>query len=246
MSAVLFTIYLFFDNIVWPAVSGGWVWGRPRLGWMDGVKVAFGNRGMTAEAERNIRKSGEPWYICNWMSFTWPFLLGPVFFLTALPCSGGYHLERGGMPLHDVVGINSKKAQLLKIKAQMSSICGKGCILMIVCMLSDLTWLPLLGGRRKLWYIIISIYSLCVFLFWLLFYFTISVLFGKYWRWQLLHEFRCYVQPSPVICGITNCNIYSWYSKYPIIVISIIMKSDLFQFMICDYNPNCICECVWL
>ena len=23
-------------------------------------------------------------------------------------CSGGYHLERGGMPLHDVVGINSK------------------------------------------------------------------------------------------------------------------------------------------
>ena len=29
-------------------VSGG----RPRLGWMDGVKVALGNRGMTVEAER--------------------------------------------------------------------------------------------------------------------------------------------------------------------------------------------------
>ena len=27
-------------------VSGGWVRGRPRLGWMDGVKVALGNRGM--------------------------------------------------------------------------------------------------------------------------------------------------------------------------------------------------------
>ena len=26
-----------------------------------------------------------------------------VFFLTALPCSGGYYLERGGMPLHDAV-----------------------------------------------------------------------------------------------------------------------------------------------
>ena len=43
------------------------------------------------------------------MSFMWPFLLGPVFCQTALPCSGGYHLERGGMPLHDAVGINCKK-----------------------------------------------------------------------------------------------------------------------------------------
>ena len=39
----------------------------------------------------------------------WPFLLGPVFFRTALPCSGGYHLDRVGMPLHDEVGINCKK-----------------------------------------------------------------------------------------------------------------------------------------
>ena len=31
-------------------VSGGRVLGRPRLGWMDGVKVALGNRGMTVEA----------------------------------------------------------------------------------------------------------------------------------------------------------------------------------------------------
>ena len=36
------------------------------------------------------------------------FLLVPVFFWTALPCSGGYHLETGGMLLHDAVGINSK------------------------------------------------------------------------------------------------------------------------------------------
>ena len=55
---------------------------------------------------RKTRKSGEPWYICNWMSFTGPFLLGPVFFRTALPCCGGYHMERGGMLLHDVVGMN--------------------------------------------------------------------------------------------------------------------------------------------
>ena len=45
------------------------------------------------------------------MYFKWPFLLGPVYFETALPCSGGYHLERGGMPLHDAVGINSKKGE---------------------------------------------------------------------------------------------------------------------------------------
>ena len=35
---------------------------------MDGVKVAFGNRGMTVEAARQWakdRKGGEPWYICN-------------------------------------------------------------------------------------------------------------------------------------------------------------------------------------
>ena len=43
------------------------------------------------------------------MSFMRPFLLGPVFFRTALPCSGGYHMETGGMPLHDVVRINCKK-----------------------------------------------------------------------------------------------------------------------------------------
>ena len=43
------------------------------------------------------------------MSLTRPSLLGTVFFRTALPCSGGYHMERGGMPLHDAVGINCKK-----------------------------------------------------------------------------------------------------------------------------------------
>ena len=37
-----------------------------------------------------------------------PFLLGTVFFRTALPCSGGYHLERGWMPSHYTVGISCK------------------------------------------------------------------------------------------------------------------------------------------
>ena len=42
------------------------------------------------------------------MSFKRKFLLGPVFFGTALPCSGGYNLEMGEMPLHDAVGVNYK------------------------------------------------------------------------------------------------------------------------------------------
>ena len=46
------------------------------------------------------------------MSFTRPFFLGPVFYWAALPCFGGYHLEKGGMPLHSIItheGINCKK-----------------------------------------------------------------------------------------------------------------------------------------
>ena len=42
------------------------------------------------------------------MSFTWPILLDPVFFRTTFPCSGGYHMERGGMLLPVVVGVNCK------------------------------------------------------------------------------------------------------------------------------------------
>ena len=33
-------------------VSEGWVRGRPRSGWMDGVKMALGSRGITVEAVR--------------------------------------------------------------------------------------------------------------------------------------------------------------------------------------------------
>ena len=48
-------------------VSGGRVRRRPRLGWMDSVKVALGNREMTVEdaRQRKIGKNEEPWYICN-------------------------------------------------------------------------------------------------------------------------------------------------------------------------------------
>ena len=42
-------------------VSGGRVRVRPRLGWMDGVKVALGNRGMTVEAARQCARDRKAW-----------------------------------------------------------------------------------------------------------------------------------------------------------------------------------------
>ena len=43
-------------RVLMAEVSGGRVQGRPRLCWMDGVKVALGNRGMTVEAARQCAK----------------------------------------------------------------------------------------------------------------------------------------------------------------------------------------------
>ena len=39
-------------RVLMAEVSGGHVRGRQRLGWMDGVNVALGNRGMRVEAAR--------------------------------------------------------------------------------------------------------------------------------------------------------------------------------------------------
>ena len=40
-------------------VSGGRVQGKQRFGWMDVVKVALGNRGMTVRVRSNPRKIGK-------------------------------------------------------------------------------------------------------------------------------------------------------------------------------------------
>ena len=48
--------YSMASRVLMAEVSGGRVRGRPRLGCMDGVKVAFGNRGMTVEAARQCAK----------------------------------------------------------------------------------------------------------------------------------------------------------------------------------------------
>ena len=74
------------------------------------------------------------------MNFTLPFLLGTVFFRTALPFSGGYHMERGRMPLHDTVAINCKKGATTENLGSGVKYMGQGVYLNdCVCVLSDLT-----------------------------------------------------------------------------------------------------------
>ena len=53
---------------------------------------------------------------------------------TALPFSGGYHLERGEMPLHDAVGINCKKDATSENQGAGAGL--RGALWMIVCYLS--------------------------------------------------------------------------------------------------------------
>ena len=50
------------------------------------------------------------------MSFFTGLCVCPVFFQTSLSCSGGYHMERGGMPLHDAVGVNCKNGATTEIQ----------------------------------------------------------------------------------------------------------------------------------
>ena len=49
-------------------VSGGRVRDKPRLGWMDGIKMALGSRGKRWRLHDNAREismSIEPWCMCN-------------------------------------------------------------------------------------------------------------------------------------------------------------------------------------
>ena len=48
--------YSMARRVLMADVSGGRVRGRPRLFWMDGVKMALGNRGITVEAARQLRE----------------------------------------------------------------------------------------------------------------------------------------------------------------------------------------------
>ena len=53
--------YRMVRRVLMAKVSGGRVRGRPRLGWMGGVKMAMSNRGMTVEAARQCSKDRKLW-----------------------------------------------------------------------------------------------------------------------------------------------------------------------------------------
>ena len=86
----------------------GWVCGRLRLGWMVWRWPLATEEWWLRLCERWKRVKSSGAHVTDWI-LSHQFLLGPLFFWTALLCSGGYHLEMVGMPLPDVVGINYKK-----------------------------------------------------------------------------------------------------------------------------------------
>ena len=53
--------YRITRRVLMAEVSGGRVRRRLILSWMDGVKVALGNRGMTVEAARQCAKDRKEW-----------------------------------------------------------------------------------------------------------------------------------------------------------------------------------------
>ena len=71
--------YRITRRVLMADISGRRVRGRPRLGWMDGVKMALDSRGMTVEAARQ----------CTTDMNEWVPTFFPVFSRTALPHSSG-------------------------------------------------------------------------------------------------------------------------------------------------------------
>ena len=75
--------YRMARRVLMTEVSRGRVRGRPRLGWMNGVKVSFGSRGMTLEAVQKCANDRREWgalmhmYMIEFHPaiFAWPCLL---------------------------------------------------------------------------------------------------------------------------------------------------------------------------
>ena len=53
--------YRMARRVLMAEVNGGRVRGRPRLGWIDGVKLALGNREMAVEVARQCAKDRKEW-----------------------------------------------------------------------------------------------------------------------------------------------------------------------------------------
>ena len=100
--------YCMARTVLMAEVTRGLVRGRPRLGWMDGVKMALGSRGTTVEATRKCakdRKARSALVPCG------EFLLASCVLSDPFRDLVAYHLERCGMPLHGAVGENFLKGR---------------------------------------------------------------------------------------------------------------------------------------
>ena len=102
---------------------------RPRLCWMDGVKVALDTRGMMVKAAQRTGTSEESWFICiRLLSFTRPFLLSScVLFGPSLWWIITFRVVECRYMIR--LGNTVKRTQLLKIQAQVLNICCVGCML---------------------------------------------------------------------------------------------------------------------
>ena len=131
--------YRMARRVLMSEVSRERVWGRPMLGWTGG--------------ELKIGKSGEPWCICNWMSFTRHFCLalcsfGPPSFalmVTTWRGVGCRYMICGWDKLEKWATTENQDAGQIYV---LRGVCW---MIVCVCVLSDLTWLPLLCGGRKYW-----------------------------------------------------------------------------------------------
>ena len=84
--------------------------GRPRSGWIDGVKVALDSRGETVNAARQYVNDRNDWRALMLVNMYMIEFHLSVFawFLCSFGATSHvrvpYYVERGGMPLHDSWG----------------------------------------------------------------------------------------------------------------------------------------------
>ena len=117
-------------------MEGGYVRGRPRLGWLDGVKVALRNREMAVEAGVNVRKiekvespltyeteSVSRGHFCMALCYFGP----PSRALVVVTWRGV------AWRIYDAVSLNCKKSSTTENLIDAVSIWTKGYMLMIAC-----------------------------------------------------------------------------------------------------------------
>ena len=139
------------SSVLMVEVTGGWVQGRPMLGWMDGMKVAWAAEWWQWTMHKRVVSPGvyvDDWHSCGYVCMV------PVFFWTALLLLWWFLTWREeGCHYMMWLGYTVKRVQLLKVKAQVLSIWAKGCMVDNYVCIIWLTWLPL-DRMRKSWHII--------------------------------------------------------------------------------------------